>query len=48
VAAAELRAPAPFSLKIPRDLFMILVGAVSVLSVVTIIWLLTLLFRGGD
>jgi serine/threonine protein kinase len=47
VLPEELRAAAPFGLKIPRDLFMILVGALSVLGIVTIVWLITLLFSGG-
>jgi eukaryotic-like serine/threonine-protein kinase len=48
VDLSQLRPRAPFGLKIPRDLFMILVGAVSVLGIVTIIWLITYLVGAAD
>jgi hypothetical protein len=47
VPASELRTPAPFGMGMPRDVFMILVGAFSVLGIVSIIWLIAVFFGGG-
>jgi hypothetical protein len=46
VSAADLLKP-PFGLPIPRDLFMFLAGAVSVLLLVALIWLIVWLAGGS-
>jgi serine/threonine protein kinase len=43
---AELNPPAPFGFGIPRDVFMILVGGLTVLFLVSVIWLIAVMVAG--
>jgi serine/threonine protein kinase len=48
VTTSVVNRPAPLGVPIPRDLFMILIGAVGVMGIMTIIWLITWLLGNRE